>query len=48
MNGYLCNGYLPTTRKKAKHYNNVVWTGTYVTGTYLQWEKKTKHYNNVV
>ena len=25
--------------KKVKHYNNVVWTGTYVTGTYLQREK---------
>ena len=35
-------------RKKAKHYNNVVWTGTYVMGTYLQREKKAKHYNNVV
>ena len=34
--------------KKAKHYNNVVWTGTYVTGTYLQQEKKAKDYYNVV
>ena len=25
-----------------------MWTGTYVTGTYLQREKKAKHYNNVV
>ena len=39
MGTYVMGTYLQW-EKKAKHYNNVVWTGTYVVGTYLQWEKR--------
>ena len=42
MGTYVTGTYLHA-EKKAKHYDNIVWTGTYVMGTYLHGEKKATH-----